>query len=152
MPGALETQGISRWPKIAQGRRYLSIYSKLSFQWLAPLKVKIPFVKSSGWDGEHKDKPFDIPEPSNPPIQQPPQRFVHPQVRPPQEPCTSSGFSSPTGIDATLRHPGQSMLNPTLVYTTVRHAPLATPNWQWELQNRKWRANAEHIVKLECLG
>lgn len=40
------------------------------------------------------------------------------------------------------------MLSPTLVYT-VRHPPLATPNWQWELQNRKWRANAEHIVKLE---
>lgn len=78
-----------------------------------------------------------------------PQGKAHPQVRPPQEPCTS-GFSSPS-IDATLRHPGQSAFNPTLVYTTVRHAPLATPNWQWELQNRKWRANAEHIVKLERL-
>ncbi|CAJ1332124.1 unnamed protein product, partial [Effrenium voratum] len=64
------------------------------------------------------------------------------EQKPEAEPCVQ--FQEP---EATLRHPAH--LNPTFVYTTVRHQPLIAPNWHWELQNRKSRANAEHIVKIE---
>ena len=42
-------------------------------------------------------------------------------------------------------HPGHGVISPALLY------PGMASSWHRELEDRKWRANAEHILKIEHL-